>query len=87
MVEIVDRTNEMHFVRGEIEAFRAPDGTFIDSRTKYEDYCARNNVVPTEELRGLQKPGDRYESSRQDRALRELLWEKVDKAARGRRVE
>jgi hypothetical protein len=87
MVEIVDRTDEHHFIRGEIDAFRAPDGTIIDSRTKYDDYCARNNVVPTAELSGLQKSVDRYEQSRQDRALRELLWEKVDKASRGRRVE
>lgn len=85
LVEIFDQTDELHFVRGEIQAFTAQDGTYIDSRTKYEDYCARNNVVPTEALQGHGKEYDRYRESRQDRALRELLWEKVDRAMHARR--
>lgn len=80
MVEIFDRTDEHHFVRGEIAAFRSPiDGTIIDSRTKYDDHCARHNVVPYDAMKGQGMNRDRYENEKHDRALREHLWEMIDR--------
>lgn len=76
-----------HFVRADtLDAFRSPiDGTLIDSRSKLEDHCARHGVVPTQELAGAQKAVDRYAGARQDRALREQLWQRVDQAMHRRR--
>ena len=69
--EIVDRRNEYHFVRGEIAAFRSPiDGTLIDSRTKYEDHCARHHVVPFTDVQGATREYDRYTEEKLDRANR-----------------
>lgn len=84
MVELTTaQIDEMHFVRGDVPAFVTTDGVVIDSRTKYNDYCARRGVVPYEP--GMGKEFDRYQQEKQDRQLRELLWEKVDSAMHRRR--
>lgn len=87
MVEITQNGYDpTHFVRGDIAPFKSIiDGTVIDSRAKLADHCARHNVVPHSEVQGATKEYDRYESARQDRALREQLWERVDKAMHRRR--
>jgi hypothetical protein len=80
-VSLDPRGDEYHFVRGEISSFRSPiDGSLIDSRTKYEDHCARHNVVPMAETKGLAPARDRYAEERHDQALRERLWEALDRA-------
>jgi hypothetical protein len=83
MVEITPSgaVDDGHFVRGELQPFRSPiTGEWIDSRSKYAAHCQRHNVVPTEELRGNKGEGDRYAANRERRALRERLWEGVDRA-------
>jgi hypothetical protein len=84
LVEIFARSDaEMHFIHGEISAFRSPiDGTLIDSRTKYEDHCARHNVVPMAEMGGATKEVDRYAEARHDQAMRERMWEMLDRTLR-----
>ena len=75
-----------HFVRGELTPFVSPiDGTVIDSRAKYEDHCRKHNVIPTQELQGNTREYDRYQADRDRRALRERLWEGVDRAHNQRR--
>lgn len=67
-------------VHGEIEPFVSPrDGTVISSRTQLREYMARHNLVHYDEAKTQQAEGDRYENSRKERQLREMLWEGVSK--------
>jgi len=84
MVEVIRSDDDrLHSVQGEIEPFISPrDGTVIRSRAHMRDYMERHNLVhfdPTNK-----GESDRYAQSHDDRALREQLWERVDKAMRKR---
>lgn len=82
MVEIPrdDEIEARLSVHGEIEPFISPvDGTLIRSRAHLRDYMGQRGLVHFDELKGNTREGDRYEGERKDRALREMLWEKVSK--------
>jgi hypothetical protein len=84
MIEVIWSDDpRLHSVVGEIEPFISPrDGTVIRSRAHMRDYMERHNLVhfdPTNK-----GESDRYAQSHGDRALREQLWERVDKMMRKR---
>jgi hypothetical protein len=68
-------------VVGDIQPFVSPvDGTVISSRSQLRDYMERRDLVHYDPTRKAE--ADRYATSRQDTALREMLWEGVDRALR-----
>jgi hypothetical protein len=67
----------------DVSPFVSPiDGTIIKSRSHLRDYMGERNLVPYEDAKTQKREEDRYEARRQDTALREQLWEGVDRAAR-----
>lgn len=78
-VEYVD-DGPTQMVHGDIPAFISPlDGTVVEGRRQYEDHMRKHNVVPFEA--GDEKPKPRPKED--PRPRRELIWELVDRAARG----
>jgi hypothetical protein len=68
-------------IHGDIEPFVSPrDGTIIKSRAHMQDYMARHNLVHFDPT--MRREEDRYAKGHADRALQELLYEKVDKLVR-----
>lgn len=46
--------NSSTFIMEDLKPFRSPvDGSVVDGRVAYRAHNKRNNVVPTEELKGL----------------------------------
>jgi hypothetical protein len=65
-------------VAGDIQPFVSPvDGTVISSRSQLRDYMGQRNLVHYDPTRKAEV--DRYEAPRQDAALREQIWEHVDR--------
>jgi hypothetical protein len=87
MVEILPyEADGGHFVFGDTPRFVSPlDGSVIEGRKQYEDHCKRHNVVPTAELKGLQRGPSMVDKQRERQQLREQLWELTDRSMRGRR--
>jgi hypothetical protein len=79
MVEIADPAEvEAAYVQGDIEPFvSVVDGTLIKSRSHLRDYMGERNLVHYDPTNKAEV--DRYASARQDTALREQLWENVDR--------
>ena len=47
-------TNRSTFIMEDMKPFRSPvDGSIVDGRVAYKAHNKRNNVVPTEDLKGL----------------------------------
>lgn len=67
----------------DVHPFISPiDGTIIRSRSHLRDYMGQRNLVHYEDAKTQRREEDRYDKDRQDRALREQLWEGVDRASR-----
>ena len=78
-----DRASSAPAVIDDLTPFISPiDGTVISSRSQLRDYMGEHDVVPYEEAKTQKREEDRYEKARDDRALRERLWEGVDRALR-----
>lgn len=68
-------------IHGDIEPFVSPrDGTIIKSRAHMRDYMAQHNLVHFDAT--MKREEDRYAKGHADRALREQLYERVDKLMR-----
>jgi len=68
-------------IHGDIEPFRSPrDGTIIKSRAHMREYMAKHSLVHFDAT--AKREEDRYAKGHADRALQELLYEKVDKLVR-----
>jgi hypothetical protein len=68
-------------IHGDIQPFVSPrDGTIIKSRAHMRDYMAKHNLVHFDPT--AKREEDRYASGHADRALREQLYERVDKLVR-----
>jgi len=68
-------------IHGEIEPFVSPrDGTIIKSKAHLRDYMAKHSLVHFDP--SMKKEEDRYAKGHADRALREQLYERVDKLVR-----
>jgi hypothetical protein len=68
-------------IHGDIQPFISPrDGTVIKSRAHMREYMAKHNLVHF--TPGMQREEDRYQKGRDERALREQLYERVDKLVR-----
>jgi len=68
-------------IHGDIEPFISPrDGTVIKSRAHMRDYMAKHSLVHFDPT--AKREEDRYASGHADRALREQLYERVDKLVR-----
>jgi hypothetical protein len=68
-------------IHGDIEPFVSPrDGTVIKSRAHMRDYMAKHSLVHFDPT--AKREEDRYASGHADRALREQLYERVDKLVR-----
>lgn len=73
-------------VIGDIQPFVSPiDGTVISSRSQLRDYMGERDLVLYDEAKTQQAHQDRYEAARKDTALRERLWEGLDRAHQGKR--
>lgn len=82
LVEITRTPDELHAVHGDdgFVPFRSVvDGTYIDSRSAYKRHVERHGLVAQPDLAGNKPVSDRYARDRNDRALRERLWEGVSK--------
>lgn len=79
MLEVTDELSvRSHFVVGEIEPFiSVRDGTLIRSRTDMNEYMKRHDLVHFDPSN--KAVSDRYEEGRQQRAMREQLWEGVSR--------
>jgi len=85
MVEIhyVDEgSSDFPMVQGDIPAFVSPlDGTVVEGKRAYYDHMQKHGVVPfeagDEKKNQPPKPGS---TARERQALREHLWENVDRA-------
>lgn len=72
-----------HGIQNEIEPFVSPvDGTVIKSRSHLRAYMAEKNLVPYEEAKTQKAELDRYAPKRDERAMRERLYEYVDRLVR-----
>src|SRR5262245_24432498 len=71
-------------VVGDIEPFVSPvDGTIIKSRSHLRDYMGEKGLVHYDEVKdGQGKVVDRYAEARNDQAMRERMWEGLDRAQR-----
>jgi len=68
-------------VVGDIQPFVSPvDGAVISSRSQLRDYMERRDLVHYDPTRKAE--ADRYAEARADAALREQIWEGVDRALR-----
>jgi hypothetical protein len=68
-------------IHGDIQPFISPrDGTVITSRAHMRDYMAKHNLVHFDPT--MKREEDRYQKDRDDQALREQLYERVDKLVR-----
>ena len=79
MIEVIWSDDpRLHSIQGEIEPFISPrDGTVIRSRAHMRDYMAKHNLVHFDPTNKAES--DRYEQGHKDRALREALWEHIDR--------
>jgi hypothetical protein len=88
MVEIPveDPPEDQFMVHGDIPAFRSPlDGAIVEGRRQYHDHMRKHNVVPYEAGSEKVRPAGRTPEER--KALREFLWEKVDRVSRGHKAQ
>lgn len=79
--EVTNEPESLHGIVGDaITPFRSPrDGTLIESRTQLREYMAKHGLVHHEEAKTQKAEADRYQAGRDQRALREQLWEGVSK--------
>jgi len=79
MIEVIYPDDpRLHAVQGEIEPFISPrDGTLIKSRAHMREYMHQHSLVHYDPSN--KGESDRYAQSHDTRALREQLWERVDK--------
>ncbi len=71
-------------VRDDIEPFVSmlDKQTVIKSRSHMRDYMAEHNVVHYDDAKTQKAEADRYEPARQEKAMRERLYEYVDRLVR-----
>jgi hypothetical protein len=68
-------------IHGEIQPFVSPrDGTIIKSKAHLREYMAKHSLVHHDP--SMKKVEDRYAQGHADRALREQLYERVDRMTR-----
>jgi len=80
-IPITDDFEPVVGIHGEIEPFMSPrDGTIIKSKAHLREYMAKHNLVHFDAT--MKREEDRYAKGREDRALREQLYERVDKLVR-----
>ena len=87
MVEIPlqDEPDDVFMVHGDIPAFVSPlDGKTVEGRRAYHDHMRRHNVVPYEAGSEKVRPEGRTPQDRQ--ALREQIWERVDRVKQGHKA-
>jgi len=66
-------------IHGEITPFRSPvDGTVIKSKAHLAEYMARKGLR-LKEAGSSARVEDRYQTKRDDQAMRELIYENVDR--------
>ena len=71
-------------VRDDIEPFVSilDKKTVIKSRSHMRDYMAEHDVVHYDDAKTQKAEADRYEPARQEKAMRERLYEYVDRLVR-----
>ena len=85
MVEVIyadEGSSDFPMVQGDIPAFVSPlDGTVVEGKRAYYEHMRKHNVVPfeagDEKKNQPPKPGS---TPRGRQALREHIWENVDRA-------
>lgn len=67
-----DRPSRRNIIAGDLPDFVSPiDGTVVRGRAGLREHCARHNVVPTEDLKGL--PYERPVHKPSQREIREQV--------------
>jgi len=83
MVEVDVASSDVfggHSILGEIDPFVSPvDGTVITSRSHLRRYMDERGLVHYEEAKTQKAESDRYAVERERTALRERLWEGVNR--------
>lgn len=88
MVEVPLEPNPDDFtmVHGDIPRFISPlDNTVVEGRRQYVEHMEKHGVVPFEAGDEKRKPPGRTPEDR--KALREYLWEKVDRVNQGHKAQ
>jgi len=82
MVEVIyvtEGSSDFPMVAGDIPAFVSPlDGTVVEGKRAYYEHMRKHNVVPFEAGDEVRKTPQKDPRARQ--ALREHIWENVDRA-------
>lgn len=82
MVEITEQPRERGvLISGDMEAFKAPDGTIISGRAAWRRYCKDNNVTHVSDYNA---PGGYWDKKR---AERERMYTPGSGFDRERRIE
>jgi hypothetical protein len=83
MVEIIDMDNvpASAYIQNDLTPFvSTADGTWITSRSVLRDHMARKDLVPFDPT--VKPEIDRYKKARDDQAMRERIYEGVDRVLR-----
>jgi len=84
-VSLEAATDDYTMVHGDIPRFVSPlDGTVVEGRRQYVEHMQKHNVVPFEAGDEKKRPQGRTAADRQ--ALREQLWERVDRVNQGHKA-
>jgi hypothetical protein len=80
-----DSASECTMVHGDVPPFRSIiDGTVIEGRRQYNEHMRKHGVVPYEAGSEKVRPQGRTPEDR--KALREFIWEKVDRVNQGHKA-
>jgi len=87
MVEIPleDHYSDAPEVQGDLPPFRSPlDGSIVRGRKEYREHMRQHGVVPFES--GSEKVGPKGRTPEDRKAMREFIWEKVDRVNQGHKA-